>query len=156
MNLRKIFTIRCAIILIAASVNYTQLHACDCMGKATVAMAYNTADVVLEGIVLSKTIVLAKDRILPNSMDGAMLHYVFEVKTFFKGKCRKKKVVVVTGVTEGTCGYVFEVGKRYIVYANNYQAKQRHKQYLSTNLCTRNCESNTEELAQLAAIKSQN
>lgn len=117
-------------------------------------MAYNAADVVLEGKVLSKTIVLSKHQVLPNSMEGTEAHYVFEVKTFFKGKGYKKKVVVVTGLTEGTCGYIFEPGKRYIVYTNNYRGKTRHQKYLSTNLCTRNCQSNPEELEQLLIIKS--
>lgn len=62
-------------------------------------------------------------------------------KKSFKGRFYSDTVKVVTGAYSGYCGYYFEIGKNYVVYANwtsdHITTNNRKNQYLSTDICTR-------------------
>ena len=55
----------------------------------------------------------------------------FKVEKIWNDKEFQRELVITTGRDDGFCGYAFEKGKRYLVYAfeNNNE--------LSTNICTR-------------------
>lgn len=56
------------------------------------------------------------------------------MKASWKGAA-EKEVVVMTGKNDGICGYKFEKGKPYLVYANKtVRDKVKH---LSTGICHR-------------------
>ena len=55
----------------------------------------------------------------------------FKVEEFWKGKL-SKEATVSTGQGGGDCGYKFEVGQRYLVYAYGYNDAD-----LGTNICQR-------------------
>ncbi len=55
----------------------------------------------------------------------------FTIEEFWKGALRKE-VTVFTGQGGGDCGYKFEVGQRYLVYAYRYNDTD-----LGTNICQR-------------------
>lgn len=57
-----------------------------------------------------------------------------EVASTWKG-VKGRKVTVQTAKHGATCGFGFEKGKSYLVYA--YETKQGEAKVLSTNLCTR-------------------
>ena len=62
----------------------------------------------------------------------------------------EKTVTVTTGKGGGDCGYRFEVGKKYLVYASNSYSKNS----LRTNICTKTAlAENNKDIAVLNKIK---
>jgi len=60
----------------------------------------------------------------------------------------KKTVTITTGKGGGDCGYPFEIGKKYLVYASN------SKNTLQTNICTKTAlAENNKDIAVLNKIK---
>ena len=57
--------------------------------------------------------------------------FVFQVERLYKGALASE-VTVVTGQGHGDCGYRFQVGEQYLVYAGEDGDKR-----LGTNICTR-------------------
>jgi hypothetical protein len=54
-----------------------------------------------------------------------------ELESAWKG-IRPAKLIILTGRGSGDCGYRFEVGETYLVFAYQY-----NKSYLGTNICQR-------------------
>ena len=113
------------VVLLLAS---RAVSACDCSLprpgkpiKQVVAEARNKSRAVFSGTVV------AIDR-KPGDLYVAVR---FEVEEFWKGALRKE-VTVFTGQGGGDCGYKFEVGQRYLVYAYTYNDTE-----LGTNICQR-------------------
>lgn len=141
-------------------------YACKCAGPNTMKAAVEGATVVFTGMVikveyksLAETIdpdSLALARSLPhegtkNYLDDPMvLKATLVVTKDFKGVAVKDTVVVYTGIRGATCGYKFEAGKEYTVYATteNYMYtffrldRQRFKNFTRkgiywTSICSR-------------------
>ena len=74
--------------------------------------------------------------------------FVFEVEGLFKGAL-SSEVAVLTGIGRGDCGYQFQVGEKYLVYAYG-------KNGLETNICTRttNLSRADADLGELGAPKT--
>ena len=112
------------VVLLLAS---PAVFACTCLPHAgepiqkVVAKARNESRAVFSGTVV------AIDR-KPGDLSVAVR---FEVEKFWKGAL-KKEVTVFTGIGGGDCGYVFEVGQRYLVYAYTH-----NETGLGTNICQR-------------------
>jgi tissue inhibitor of metalloproteinase len=97
--------------------------ACSCAADTPKGYA-KRADVVFTGRV----------RAVANGDDDGVsgddnLRVRFRVKTVYKGKARRR-TTVRTSESEAACGFTFDEGKRYTVFAQ----KANHK--LSTNLCS--------------------
>jgi hypothetical protein len=102
--------------------------ACDCdlasagkPFKRVVAEARNKSRAVFSGTVV------AIDR-KPGDLYVAVR---FKIEEFWKGAL-SKEVTIFTGQGGGDCGYKFEVGQRYLVYAYKYNDRE-----LGTNICQR-------------------
>ena len=99
--------------------------ACGCdlpsAGKRVVAEARNKSSAVFSGTVV------AIDR-KPGDLYVAVR---FKLKEFWKG-ARSEEVIIFTGLGGGDCGYEFEVGQQYLVYAYRHK-----KNELGTNICQR-------------------
>lgn len=106
--------------------------ACSCAPPPPPAQARDAADSVFSGTVLSVT----------PGKNG--LDVEIQVDRSWK-KARCGTVVVQTPSDSAMCGYGFEVGKSYLIYADMQKGK------LSTNLCsrTRTIEEAGEDLAAL-------
>lgn len=112
---------------------YFSSSACKCSGPGTVKASFDKASVVFTGTVLrieyhglSETIdpdSLALARSLPhegskNFLDTpVVLKAIMVVTNDFKGVTKSDTVVVYTGIRGATCGFKFEPGKEYTVYA---------------------------------------
>ncbi len=59
-------------------------------------------------------------------------------------------VTVFTGMGDGDCGFNFQIGKSYLVYANN--ETQDGEELLRTNICTRTAEV-TSDVDELTTLK---
>lgn len=69
--------------------------------------------------------------------------YLFEIETTLKGNLIKQTVEVASGIYGGSCGYYFEMGKSYLVYARNFTGSPNGTSApfeYETSLCDRNQE----------------
>ena len=118
---------------------------CTCGPKPSVGRALSLSDAVFVGRVIAwhnATIEFAPGQ----SFSG--FSFVFEVERLFKGAV-SSEVAVLTGIGRGDCGYPFQVGEKYLVYA--YEKKG-----LETNICTRttNISRGDADLAELGDPKT--
>ncbi len=124
---------RLATLLAILCCSYFSSFACKCSGPGTVKASVEAASVVFTGTVLkieyhglAETInpdSLALARKLPhegskNYLDTPMvLKTTMLVTDDFKGVTKNDTIVVYTGIRGATCGFKFEPGKEYTVYA---------------------------------------
>jgi hypothetical protein len=118
-----------AVILIAVVFAAMTIRglACSCGPTPTVPDAFTSANTVfagrcIEGKLLSRT---------AEGITFEIREFTFEIDQTWKGAPATKRLVVETGLGDGDCGYPFEVGFSYVVYA--YAVEKR----LVTNHCTR-------------------
>ena len=134
MQVKKLAVL--AAVLVAALLSAESALACSCAPPGTPQESLASSDAVFTGTVLSLT---------PGQ--GTQ-----EVRLRVEGTWKGAKCGEVTGVTaldEAACGFGFQEGTSYLVYATKNQGK------LSTNLCTRTkpTASASEDLAALGAPK---
>jgi len=141
----------------------TKTFACSCIFikeplSVKVEKAYNQADLILSGKVIEIKIV-NKAR-MKSSADPII--YKFEVVSTIKGKI-KKEVLEITSETSGaSCGYKFELGESYLVYARkstHFTKMTKNKFDFVTSLCDRNQKLrkvSKKELRKLKKLKDRN
>ncbi|HEV2663887.1 MAG TPA: hypothetical protein VG324_03205, partial [Blastocatellia bacterium] len=114
--------------------------ACSCAGSEGPSAAYRSAKAVFLGSAVERTPQTRKIGVYPVSGKNAGKReeievegysVTFEIEETFKG-LKGKSVKIATDAGGGSCGYYFEVGKEYLVYA--YGASEDS---LRTNICTR-------------------
>ena len=114
--------------------------ACSCAGPVGPSAAYRSAKAVFLGTVAESSPHTRKMGVYPISGKNAGKReeievegysITFEIEEAFKG-IKGKSVKIATDAGGGSCGYYFEVGKAYLVYA--YGASEDS---LGTNICTR-------------------
>jgi hypothetical protein len=130
------------VLLLAGS----DANACSCEGRRPVCEAYGAADAVFVGTV---TGVAENKSNNQAALDVAFLGYKFSVEQAYSG-ISGTQVEVFTTLPFGACGFPFQVGERYLVYA------RRDKGKLTTSICTRtkSFERASEDLAFLGTLTS--
>jgi hypothetical protein len=118
-----------AFIILSAN----SVFACSCIRTPDVPLAKlvkeakNKSDAVFTGKVLE---------VKETNENGYIYTGVeLEIITFWKGNV-SKKVTIITGNDSADCGYPFEVGKTYLVYAGNNASYSSVKR-LETTICSR-------------------
>jgi Tissue inhibitor of metalloproteinase/Carboxypeptidase regulatory-like domain len=107
-----------------------ETKACSCAPAGPPCQAFWQADAVFMATVKSKTVV-------PTQVDGEtkstqqIVSVRFLVDEVYRGLLGGSDVEVLTGMNSADCGFNFEKGKRYLVYAQEYQNKFR------TSICSR-------------------
>ncbi|MGZ4041197.1 MAG: hypothetical protein ACXVNR_11575 [Bacteroidia bacterium] len=130
---------------------FNQLAACDCPGAASVSDAVKSSDIVVTAKILSKETITAKD----GKFEWNEAKYTILVLHKHKGKFKNDTVAVVTGMGGGDCGYHFETGKTYIIYAshNRKNGSDKPKEFPAnayrTSICTRTVLYNEKEFQEL-------
>lgn len=111
-------------LLIIISLHTVMAVSCTCAFTGNAQEEVKKHDFVFIGKVISKTWI--------KSEDGN--HFIVKVKQkeIFKGKIQTKIISVKTGPSLPGCGFPFEVGKTYAIYAFSTQNEIR------TSQCTRN------------------
>lgn len=113
------------------------VSACSCIPPAAPAKALEQADAVFSGKVLKikreKSVYKKDTGVQPGPVGGlfASVEAVFEVDKTWKGT-DKKTVSVFTASNSAACGFDFQTGRSYLVYAS-----RDDRQRLITTLCTR-------------------
>jgi hypothetical protein len=104
-------------------------YACTCM-RSSPCQALGQASAVFVGSVLSVSSLKAENRLAQSSFGRVLIRLSIH-QAFFGVK--GQEVEVATGMGGGDCGYVFERGASYLVYAH----RESEKGKLSTSICTR-------------------
>lgn len=118
------------------------------MGTESVKKAFKRSEIVFVGRVVSNQPYELKKEPLGEGFIDIYYHneVTFEVTQWFKGTSTSTQIIY-SGVGGGDCGFHFEVGEQYIVYATNdgvYMELGSSK--MQTNVCDR-----TNKLSELAA-----
>lgn len=109
----------------------TEIFSCFCREKSSVCNAYGDARAVFIGkVVEGKSIERMSDMLKAGTND---LTFSFKVSRGFIGATADQTIDVHTGFGFGDCGFPFEKGEEYIVYAYQYGDSKD----LSTGICTR-------------------
>lgn|SRR5690606_2082625 len=160
-----------------------ETYACKCNDSGTVEGSFNISDIVVSGRVLTKEIVPYSQTVNPDSVPAIKARFQGDkrrLKSFettylvkaeveivekYKGVNLRDTVTIFTAVHSASCGYKFEVGRSYIIYASR-------RSYLGTivmaeadtgkglelentywtNICTRTAEYDYAEAAALRAL----
>lgn len=129
-NLRKpVLSVFLAVALLTIAA--TEVVACSCGQKSSVCNAFGDAKAVFIGkVVEGKSVERMSDMLKAGTRD---LTFRFKVTRGFVGAKADQTVDIHTGFGFGDCGFPFEKGEEYIVYA--YQSGDSKE--LSTGICTR-------------------
>ena len=109
----------------------TSAFACSCYAKAPVCNAFGDAKAVFVGKVIEgNSVERMSDMLKAGTKD---LTFTFKVSRGFIGAKADETVEVHTGFGFGDCGFPFEKGEEYIVYAYENEKTK----LMSTGICTR-------------------
>lgn len=120
--MKKIFLIAASLLVL----NTTAANACSCVPTTPQQSLKNSRE-VFAGKVIDIVDQSGTNPEASGSLGGFKV--IFEVSKVWKGKVDKQQVVLTSG-SSASCGYNFEKGKEYLVYANG-QGTQ-----LQTGLCS--------------------
>jgi hypothetical protein len=119
-------------LLVALVVFSGEARACTCAGGAPPCQSYWQASAVFVGQVVGVSTVGAEEGAGESKYKYKRRSFRFAVERALRG-VRGTSVEVLTGQGGGDCGYDFERGERYVVYAHLDEKQGR----LSTSICTR-------------------
>jgi hypothetical protein len=115
-----------AYVFAVLALSASTASSCTCFPKPSVEEALSQSTAVFVGRVMTWR--YAKTEVSPG-INASAYSYVFEVKRLYKGAL-SSEVALLTGNGHADCGYPFEVGEEYLVYAYGNKV-------LGTNVCTR-------------------
>ena len=103
------------------------LSACSCQGEVTMFESKKYADIVFSGTVKTRIVtknfdslgVKSTNKDFANSYwkDFPIAVINFQIDKIWKGKQTSKVINILTPPNGASCGYYFEIGQKYIVYA---------------------------------------
>jgi hypothetical protein len=136
--------------------------ACSCIGVANVKEEIKKQDAVLVGTITNKEEIIIYDTLNPDyAIKLIEIKYTIIVETVYKGNLKCDTAFIFTGKGGGDCGYNFQLGQKYIVYAGNFNPEERYKSSVSTgkrssfytSICTRTRPYNEEEIEEIEKYK---
>lgn len=151
--------------LILVFVGTINSFACSCEGEGTVSGSVKHSDVVFSGEVISRTVTANYDSlgmVVTGDTSNMYLKWrelptaVVKIKVdkMFKGQLVYDTITILTPINGAACGYNFQVGQKYIVYATIFdellmtdKLKRRtfDNKTFWTHQCTRTQNWNTSE-----------
>jgi hypothetical protein len=125
MTSQRINILLTKILIIIGAVN---TFACSCEGEATVPSSVKYSDVVFNGQVISRTLTTNYDSLgIVVTGDTSKMYFKWrdspiavvriKVDKMYKGHLVSDTLTILTPPSDAACGYNFQVGQKYIVYA---------------------------------------
>jgi len=110
--------------------------ACVCSDTGTKEQTIQKTDAILKGKIISKEI-FSKDDHKRTGLRVPYVKYTVVILETIKGKLKTKSLIIATAPGGGgDCGYMFEIGKTYLIYALKHRGNKNDK-FLYTSICTR-------------------
>ncbi len=136
--------------------NTSEIVACSCMGSESIKKAFKRSDIVFVGEAISNQPFDVSQEPLGDGYIDIYYHneIIFKVHEWFKGATSATQIIY-SGIGGGDCGFYFQEGEQYIVYATNegvYMELGFSK--MQTNICDRTSklQDQSEDLAQLRKL----
>lgn len=111
---------------------------CTCIGEIKLRREIKNTDLIVVGKILSKKIL---QEVSNEQTDQRFLirtaEYTVLIENVLKGMATHDTLKIHTGIGSGDCGYVFETGKKYIIYSNITQSSLLNTEQYYTSICTR-------------------
>jgi protein TonB len=148
----KIFTILLYVFQSA------DVFACTCNGENGVAEEIKQSDVVFLGTIFDRQEVHYPDTLNKGqSGKNKVVKYSICTERVFKGSQRNDTTFIITPKLDEACGFHFQIGKKYIVYAQHYKTGVEHSArfYIDsqsafyTTTCNRTKLSDSTEIAEI-------
>jgi hypothetical protein len=135
--MRKIY-----LLILIFTFPFTKTFACSCIEtneslSKKVEKAFIQADLIISGTVIGTK----KFNNGKYMFSGNPIIYEFEITKTIKGKVKKEIIEIASAESDASCGYSFEMGKSYLVYArksNEFSSKTKNEFDYTTSLCDRN------------------
>lgn len=137
--------------------NY-ETKACTCIGESTVKNEIKETDAVFVGTIAESEEIRIYDTLSPNTIIHRVeMKYTMIVETIYKGRQFSDTAFIFTGSGGGDCGFNFQIGQKYIVYAGHLKTADRFngevyidkKSAFQTNICTRTRKYQDEEIREI-------
>jgi hypothetical protein len=135
-----------------------ETKACTCIGESAVKDEIENKDAVFVGTIAESEEIRIYDTLSPNkTIYRVELKYTMVVETIYKGLQFSDTTYIFTGSGGGDCGFNFQIGQKYIVYARNLKTEDRYngpvfidkKSAFYTNVCTRTRKYQDEEIKEI-------
>lgn len=125
--------------------------ACTCEYPDEPGVALKKADAVFVGKAIKGQLGPPTEPGWTSSSDPILV--TFEVVGYWKGSSIGETIVIKTARSEASCGFGFERGREYVIYA--YAARENQGMGLETSLCarTRSVKDATEDFEKLGSMK---
>ncbi|HEX8847179.1 MAG TPA: hypothetical protein VF791_21220 [Pyrinomonadaceae bacterium] len=120
------------VMLAVLSLGGENARACSCFAGGPPCQSYVNTQAVFVGTPTEVTRTTVKLKSGDREYDYAQRLFTFRVEEAFRG-VDAAEVRVATGQGGGDCGYNFQIGERYIVYANRMEGTD----FYGTSICTR-------------------
>lgn len=132
-----------------------KIYPCSCIGENSVKQEIKGSDAVLSGVVVNVDTI--KIYFQEGNANFFRLKVDIQVISIFKGRLNSDIISVYSGIGDGDCGYSFQLGKEYLIYAD---FKTRHfnfsnsvQKLLYTDICKRTCALNNDELKEISRYR---
>ncbi len=139
-------------LILLLSICFQYAWACSCMQPGSVEESFKQADAVFTGTVLNVENDLTPSPDDPSISYASSQTITIKLETSYKTaagiKTSSRIIKIKTAISSASCGYYFEEGKKYIVYA--YENTEDCS--LWTNICTRTKQYNQEEADELSML----
>lgn len=146
-------------LIFAFALGLSSAKTCSCIGPQKVKKAMKQAAAVFSGTVENiEEIAFPLDAEFGPSEDSVhKLRVTIVVDQGVKGTQHGERLVVMTGIGGGDCGFPFVVGKQYVVYGfwwnRRINDESKMMRCLSTNICTRSTSAVEEEMRAIKEAK---
>lgn len=134
------------------------IHACTCMGESSVKDEIEESEAIFVGIILNSEELRKYDTLASKRIAYSIrMRYSLLVETVYKGKLTSDTVYIYTGSGMGDCGFNFETGSKYIVYAQHHDSEDIKNNSFYTTVCYRTRLFETGEIDEIEQyLKAQN
>jgi hypothetical protein len=132
--------------------------ACTCIGESTVKNEIRAKDAVFVGIIAESEEIRIYDTLNSSSVIYRVeMKYTILVEATYKGRQVSDTAYIFTGRGGGDCGFDFQIGQKYIVYARHLTPADRvnelvfidKKRAFRTNICTRTRKYDEQEIVEI-------
>jgi hypothetical protein len=83
--------------------------------------------------------------------------YSVQVENIYKGRLSKDTIEIISGLGDGDCGFLFEIGQKYILYCyidEEFSVKVNlDPKSLSTDICKRTKRASSDEINEIKKYK---
>ena len=148
---------RIFLLLLIVFVSTATSFACTCIEikesiRKKIEQAYSQSDIIFTGKVLSKEIKTHDE--YTSSRDPII--YTVEIINLIKGEYKTGTIEVVSERSGASCGYLFELGKSYLIYSTestHFSDLTKNPSDIYTGLCSGNQELRRTRKMELRILK---